>query len=233
MAAIDLILKNARVITMDPAQPDAELVAVEGDRIVLVGRDDDLESLVSAGTRVIDCQGKTLVPGFNDAHCHIFSFVRAALNLDISPSAVNQSKTSRPPFSERPETPPGRWIIGTGFNEFYLAERRYPTRWEMDEAAPEHPVALLHRSLHACVLNSRALALAGISGETDAPPGATIEREPEQRGAERNSRRDARAYQQERLAALSDTDMNIGFHLARPALPFAGYHIGPGRHDDE
>ena len=72
MTVADLILKNARVITMDAARPAAEMVAVKGDRILLVGGNKDLESLKGAGTRVIDCAGKTIVPGFNDAHCHIF-----------------------------------------------------------------------------------------------------------------------------------------------------------------
>jgi len=72
---------------------------------------------------------------------------------------------------------PGAWIKGSGYNEFYLAERRHPTRHDLDKVAPQHPVRLAHRSMHACVLNSLALSLAGISIETTDPPGGLIDRE--------------------------------------------------------
>jgi predicted amidohydrolase YtcJ len=74
-------------------------------------------------------------------------------------------------------TPTGNWVTGSDYNEFYLAEKRHPNRRDLDEAAPEHPVVLTHRSLHACVLNSLALAMAGITSQTPEPPGAIIERE--------------------------------------------------------
>jgi hypothetical protein len=73
-------------------------------------------------------------------------------------------------------TPPGTWLRGTNYNEFYLAEKHCPTRFDLDEAAPGHPVIISHRSLHACVLNSMALSLAGINSETPEPPGACIQR---------------------------------------------------------
>jgi predicted amidohydrolase YtcJ len=79
MQTADLILRNANVITIDTAQPVAELVAIKGSRILLVTGHDELEQVSGAKTRVIDCQGKTLVPGFNDAHCHIFSLVSCSL----------------------------------------------------------------------------------------------------------------------------------------------------------
>ena len=85
MPAADLILKNANVITVDPEQPTAELVAIKGDKILLVAGKESLESVRGAKTRIIDCQGKTVVPGFNDAHCHIFSFIRKLLSIDLSP----------------------------------------------------------------------------------------------------------------------------------------------------
>lgn len=178
MPAADLILKNTRVLTLDPARPTAQLVAIKGDRILLVGDNDSLQSVRGAGTKVIDCDGKALVPGFNDAHCHIFSFLRTLLSIDISPAAVDSIADIRAAiFRKARQIPAGEWIIGAGYNDFYLAEKRPPTRWDIDDVSPDHPVALLHRSLHACVLNSRALALAGINNETEEPPGATIERD--------------------------------------------------------
>ncbi|MDP2729343.1 MAG: amidohydrolase [Dehalococcoidales bacterium] len=166
------------MISVDPAQPAAELVAVKGGRILLVGGNESLESLRGAGTRVIDCRGKTVVPGFNDAHCHIFSLLRKLLSIDLSPSSVSSISDIKAAIRRKADnTPAGRWITGTDYNEFYLAEQRHPNRWDIDEVAPRHPVVLVHRSLHACVLNSLALSLAGISGETEEPPGGQIERD--------------------------------------------------------
>ena len=85
----DLILKNANVITLDPNQPAAGLVAIKGDKVLLVVGNEEMEGVKGAETRVIDCQGKTVVPGFNDAHCHLFSFVRKLLSVDLSPPSVS------------------------------------------------------------------------------------------------------------------------------------------------
>ena len=174
----DLILKNANVITLDPRQPTAELVAIKGDKIWLVTNNEKLESVKGAKTRVIDCQGKTVVPGFNDAHCHIFSFIRNLLSLDLSPSSVSSIAEIKAAIRQRVQnTSPGKWLNADGYNEFYLAEKRHPNRWDIDEVAPGHPVVLAHRSLHACVLNSLALSLAGITIETPDPVGGLIDRD--------------------------------------------------------
>jgi predicted amidohydrolase YtcJ len=174
----DLILNNANVITMDPDCPSAGLVAIKGNRILAVAGGKELEQLKGAKTRVIDCQGRTLVPGFNDAHCHIFSFIRKLRSLDLSPSLVSSIAEIKAAIRRRARSlPPGSWLSGTDYNEFYLTEKRHPNRHDLDEAAPNHPVILTHRSLHACVLNSMALSLAGITREAPEPPGALIERE--------------------------------------------------------
>ena len=178
MPSADLVLKNANVITMDPARPRARLVAVRDGRVWDVGSDDRLKEVRGAGTKTIDCQGRTLVPGFNDAHCHIFSLIRKLLSIDLSPAAVSSIADIKAIIARKAgDTPPGQWIQGTDYSEFHLAEKRHPTRWDLDEVAPDHPVVLSHRSLHACVLNSRALALAGITRETPEPPGAMIDRD--------------------------------------------------------
>ena len=176
----DLILNNASVITMDPDRPAAGVVAVKGNKILAVGGSEVLGEVRGAKTRVIDCQGKTVVPGFNDAHCHIFSFIRSLRSLDLSPSSVSSIAEIKALVRRRAwSLPAGSWLSGSGYNEFYLAEKRHPNRRDLDEAAPHHPVILTHRSLHACVLNSLALALAGITRETPEPAGALIERESE------------------------------------------------------
>ncbi|MFC2122604.1 amidohydrolase [Bacteroidota bacterium] len=178
MSTADIILRNANVITMEPGQPQAEAVAIKGASILLVASCEEVESLNRVGTRVIDCQGKTVVPGFNDAHCHIFSFVRKLLSLDLSSASVSSIDDIKAVIRQQAQNAPsGEWITGTDYNEFYLAEKRHPNRWDLDEVAPNHPVLLTHRSLHACVLNSRALSLAGITSETTEPPGGIMDRD--------------------------------------------------------
>jgi predicted amidohydrolase YtcJ len=176
--AADLVLTNANVITINPAQPKAKLVAIRGNRIWRVGGSDQLGEVRGAKTKVIDCRGKTVVPGFNDAHCHIYGFLRKQAGLDLSPPEIRSIADIKAAILKRAQdTPAGEWITGTDYNEFYLAEKRHPNRRDLDEAAPDHPVALVHRSLHACVLNSLGLEMAGITRQTPEPPGAVIERE--------------------------------------------------------
>jgi hypothetical protein len=178
MPNADLILHNANVITMEPGCPVAQLVAVRGGRILLVGDNDRLGEVGGAKTRVIDCGGKTVVPGFNDAHCHIFGSIRKRRTIDLSPGSVKSVADIKAAVRKRGlSTPKDQWIIGGDYHEFYLAEKRHPTRRDLDEAAPEHPVVLFHRSLHASVLNSTALSLAGITKETPEPEGGVIDRE--------------------------------------------------------
>jgi len=174
----DVILKNANIITMDAGKPRAEAAAISGDKISIVGEKTDVEEAAGVGARIIDCGGRTVVPGFNDAHLHLFSLMKKLIGVDLSPAAVSSVEDIKQVIRRKAEnTPRGDWISGTDFNEFYLKEKRFPTRWEIDEVAPDHPVVLSHRSLHACVLNSPALKLAGIDMETEEPPGATIERD--------------------------------------------------------
>ena len=84
----DVILKNANVLTMDAGFPTGEMVAIAGDKIMAVGGKEDVASVAGAGTGTIDCGGGTVVPGFNDAHLHLFSLIRKLLSIDLSPAAV-------------------------------------------------------------------------------------------------------------------------------------------------
>jgi predicted amidohydrolase YtcJ len=171
-----LVLKNAKVITGSRARPEAEMVAIDGDTIFHIGSNADAERMTGQETKVIDCEGKTVVPGFNDAHLHLFSVVKQLLSVDVS-RARSIEDIKKAIRKKALKTKPGEWIQGTDYNEFYLAEKHCPTRWDIDEVAPDNPVILSHRSLHACVLNSMALSLAGIDKDTPEPPGARIERD--------------------------------------------------------
>jgi predicted amidohydrolase YtcJ len=177
-SSADLILENANVITCDVGRPEAEAVAIKDDRILQVGTNEDMESFKSDQTRVIDCEGKTLIPGFNDAHCHIFALINTLFSLDLSPAKVKSIHDIKEAIKHKARfSPAGRWISGSAYNEFYLAEKRHPTRFDLDEVSPNNPVILFHRSSHACVLNSLALKMVGINNETEEPAGGIIERD--------------------------------------------------------
>ena len=174
----DLLLVNARVITMESGHPRAEAVAVLGDRIVAVGAGALVSNLAGPGTRTIDCQGMALLPGLIDAHCHLLALAASLQGLDCGPEAVSSIGELRRAIQRRADaTPAGQWIRGFGYDESAFSEGRHPTRWDLDQATPHHPVRLDHRSGHATVLNSRALEAAGIHQDTADPLEGVIVRD--------------------------------------------------------
>ena len=173
---MDLIIHNANVITMDPACPKADSIAIKSGRIVDVGV--NIKTHGSGKSQVIDCKGKAVIPGFIDAHCHLAAYAEKLMSLDLSPQAGINSlarlKDAVRKFSaERPE---GAWIRGKGYDEFRLKEKRHPTRYDLDKAVSDYPVKLTHRSGHAHVLNSLALKLVGITSRSGDPPDGLIDR---------------------------------------------------------
>lgn len=174
----NLILYNANVIPLRDDNARTELVAISNGRISWVGEKSDLSLLKGPNTRAIDCQGYTLVPGFIDAHCHVLAYASSLMAMDCSPAAVRSIEDIQAALRKGASAAPiDQWVRGAGYNEFYLEERRHPTRWDLDKASPNYPVRLSHRSGHALVLNSLALSLAGITSKTEEPPGGVIERD--------------------------------------------------------
>lgn len=173
-----LVLYNANVLTMDERQPRAQVVGIRGNRILSVAGLEAMRMFEGLTARKIDCHGKTVLPGFNDAHCHPFALASSLISLDCSPAKVKSIVEMRSHIQRQTEKAVGgTWIRAAGYSEFDLAEKRHPTRRDLDKAAPYHPVKLTHRSGHACVLNSLGLKLAGIARETEEPPGGFIDRE--------------------------------------------------------
>jgi predicted amidohydrolase YtcJ len=179
MTAPGLILFNAHVITMDPSLPRAKQIEIRGGRILSVSRNETLHGLMKSNTKVIDCGGRTVIPGFIDAHCHLSAYAESLVSLNLSPGENIRSISD---IQERIQTAckdrsAGGWIRGKGYNEFYLAEQRHPNRNDLDGATTDHPVKLTHRSGHAHVLNSLALKLVGITAETGDPAEGLIDRD--------------------------------------------------------
>ncbi len=173
----DLVLYNGRIYTMDPGAGCAGALAVAGNRIVAVGDDAEMRALLGPDGRAIDLEGRAVVPGLIDAHVHFgWHSVAAAqrrLDLDNAPKAKAVAQVA----SRARELPPGRWILGGGWNQNVWPDPVMPTAADLDAVAPDHPVALQSKSYHATWANSRALELAGITAATDDPPGGQIVRD--------------------------------------------------------
>jgi len=210
----DLLLHNARVITLDRRQPRATVVAIKGNLILYVGCEEDVEALRGAETKAVDCQGQAVLPGFNDAHCHPLAFATGLLSVDCRPASVRSMGDLQHQILQRAkETPWGEWIRASGYHEFYLAEKRHPTRCDLDKAAPHHPVKLSHHSGHACVLNTLALERLNISRETPEPPGGIMERDMET-GDPSGVLLEMNPWVEERMPPLSERELERGISLA-------------------
>jgi len=173
----DLILRNGRVITIDPRQPAAEAVAIAGDRILAVGSNADIDVRAVAGTKKIDLGGSTVVPGFIDGHCHPALSGRRHLRfIDCDLRSIQAIQDA---VRERAaKTPPGEWVVGFKYDDTKTAERRFITREDLDAAAPRHPVYIEHRGGHTGYVNSLALTKAGITEQSPDPEGGRFVRDP-------------------------------------------------------
>jgi predicted amidohydrolase YtcJ len=170
----DVIIKNARVYTMDEAQPRAEAVAIMGDRILAVGSNSDIDTLQGPATRVIDAGNATVTPGFIDAHSHPDGS-NEVTGADVNLRSIKEIKAVM--HAEAGKTPPGQWVIGNKYDDTKLSEERPVNRRDLDEAVPLQPAIIRHRGGHTAVLNSRGLEVAGITASTPDPEGGTYGRE--------------------------------------------------------
>jgi predicted amidohydrolase YtcJ len=171
----DLILANGRIVTADPGFTIAEAVAIRGDKVLAVGRSADVMALAGPATELVDLEGRTVLPGLIDTHAHV---ERAGLlDCTVGFEGVASVEAALERVRARAaETAAGEWIRGRMWHPLaQLREKRFLTRWELDRAAPDHPVILPVG--HFSLVNSRALALAGITRETPDPDGGAIHRD--------------------------------------------------------
>lgn len=172
-APADLILLHGKVFTGDLTKPSAEAVAIAGERIVAVGTSAEIERFAGAKTRRIDVQGRVVVPGFNDAHCH-FGTLPKYVDLQFKTMEPSWEETRTVIEQAVKQTPPGIWIFGAVGGNVVLNEQ--VTRFELDHLAPNHPVWLSARTGHAYILNSKAIQLLQIAEEESDPMGGSYER---------------------------------------------------------
>src|SRR5438552_18433397 len=177
MPISEMILYNGKIATVNPKQPEAQALAIAGGRFSAVGSDSDVLKLRGPATQIIDLGGRRVIPGLNDSHLHV---IRGGLNFNMElrwagvPSLADGLRMLR---DQARRTPPPQWVrVVGGWTEFQFAERRMPTIEEINRAAPDTPVFVLHLYDRA-LLNSAALRAVGYTKDTPAPIGGEIQRD--------------------------------------------------------
>jgi predicted amidohydrolase YtcJ len=178
----DLVLTHGKVVTVDEAHPEAEAVAVRGDRVMAVGTNAEMEAFVGEATRVVDLGGRLVLPGFIEGHGHYVRLGQAKMILDLTHTSSWEEIVSLVGEAAS-EAEPGAWIEGHGWHQEKWSSTPagavdgVPTNATLSAVSPENPVILAHASGHAAYANRRAMELAGIDLQTPNPPGGTIVRD--------------------------------------------------------
>ncbi|MDO8862837.1 amidohydrolase [Haliea sp. E1-2-M8] len=176
------VFVNGEVLTMDADNRVVQALSVRSDRIQALGSNEEIMALVTDRTEIIDLGGRTLLPGFIDAHGHFpaSGLDTVAADLNSPPlGTITDIDSLLGALRERAAVmQEGEWVTGFGYDDTLLAEARHPTREELDSVSAENPVAILHISGHMVVANSAALAAAGIDAGTPDPEGGVISRRP-------------------------------------------------------
>lgn len=169
---------NGKVLTGSFFPPHSTAFAVCHDRIAAVGSDRDIMKFSSEVSKVIDLHGKTVLPGFIESHNHLSVYAMNMLQLDCScPANETITDIKRIIKKKADEVQPGEWILGFGYDDTLVAEKRHLTREDLDEIAPDNPVQILHVTVHFSYVNTLALHIAGIDKSTPQPEGGEIRKD--------------------------------------------------------
>ena len=175
---------NGQIVSVDDNVGTVEAIAVKDGLIVALGSNSVIESYQGKDTKLIDLQGKTLLPGFVDAHSHLSGVAIQAISANLLPAPdgpvnniAQMQQTLRDYIEQSPVVAEHQVVIGFNYDDSQLAEKRTPNRHDLDAVSTELPIMALHQSGHLGVYNSRALEIFGIDAESVNPPGGIIERE--------------------------------------------------------
>src|SRR6266446_7864553 len=173
----DLILYNGNLWTVDEKLPRAQAVAISAGRLFAVGANDEVLHLATGRSRKLDLGGKTVLPGFIDAHSHPAEAGLSHLRM-VDCDLRSIAEILKALRERAAKTPPGQWVLGFKYDDTKTSEGRPLTRAELDAAVPDHPVFVQHRGGHTAWVNSPAIKLAKIDDHTPDPPGGTYDRDP-------------------------------------------------------
>ncbi len=171
----DLIITGARIYTVDDSRPMAEAMAVRDGRIAFIGSARGAMTLRGAGTRVVELQGQTIIPGMIDAHAHLLSLGNALRTVDLVGTTSYDEVIARVAARAR-EVPAGTWILGRGWDQNNWGDTRFPTHEALSRAVPNHPVYMTRVDGHAALVNEAALRAANVAGQATDPDGGRIVR---------------------------------------------------------
>ena len=172
----DLVLINAKVYTASEKLPEAEAVAILKDKIIFVGSANESIQYTCNDNRIVDLQGKFIFPGFIDAHAHLKGIGYREMNLNLQgANSLKEMLTQVEIYANKLEQ--GKWVVGRGWIEKKWPEGRFPTIQELDMISPDKPMALERADGHAIIVNSLALEMANITGDTPDPVGGKIDKD--------------------------------------------------------
>ena len=174
----DTVIRNANIITMDPNRPRVQALAMSNGRFIGLGSNEDVETFVGPSVKVMDFGGKTVLPGFIDAHIHVLnSGIRHVMAADCDLPSITPILTA---LREQVETTaPGKWVQGFKFDDTKTTENRFLFREDLDAVSTFHPIMVSHRAGHIYYLNSMALEAAGFTRDTPDPFGGRLGRDPD------------------------------------------------------
>jgi predicted amidohydrolase YtcJ len=176
-----VVYRGGPVVTMDGARRIVEALGVEGDRIAAVGSEDEVLAWADGRAEIVELQGRALLPGFIDAHGHFPGEGIYAALADLNSPPIGEMRSIDDIVArmrtQSAETPAGEWVVGMSYDDSLLAEKRHPTREDLDRISTAHPVALVHISGHLATVNSRALTELGFDAQTPDPEGGVIRRD--------------------------------------------------------
>jgi hypothetical protein len=183
----DTIYSGGKIITINDAQPTAEAVAVRDGKIIAVGNKDELMKTGGKKTRLVNLNGKTMLPGFVDSHGHAYAIGLQASTANLLPApdgtgnsvAAIQTLLTDWAANNKKVVERVGWIAGFGYDDSQLADKRHPTRDDLDKVSKDIPVIIIHQSGHLGVANSKALEIAGVTSETRNPKGGVFRRRPD------------------------------------------------------
>ncbi|CAN5848128.1 amidohydrolase [soil metagenome] len=175
----DLILTNGKIVTVEDARPEAQAIAVRGDRIVAIGSSAEIQNYSGAATRVIDLKGQLVIPGFTESHGHFTGIGQAELNLKLMPVKSWDEIVAMVAEAAR-NAKPGQWIYGRGWHQEKWDAKPsenvegFPLHKSLDAVSPNNPVLLTHASGHASFANAKAMELSNITRRTENPLGGEV-----------------------------------------------------------
>ena len=172
----DLVLTNGVVHTLDAKAPDAQAIAVKGDKILFVGSSEAVKRYQGSATNVVDLGGAVVFPGMADSHYHLSGVGEREMMLNLEGTTTKEAFLAK--VKERVDrAKPGEWVVGRGWIETFWTPPVFPTRQDLDKIAPNNPVFLTRADGHASVVNTKALAAAGVTKATKAPTGGALNKD--------------------------------------------------------